>query len=81
MSDLAGGLPDSRTREQRGQIRTPHGLATPVYCVNCGKAQGYTYASTEFMFYLCDDCDKHGTGLDLPVVDERAVRDAARGGS
>lgn len=61
-------LPDSRTRELRGSIRTPFGEAQPVYCANCAKFKGYVFVATEFMFYLCDDCDVHGTGVDLPVV-------------
>lgn len=76
---LKKALPDSRSAARRGEIRTPHGNASPVYCANCGKFKGYTFASTEFMFYLCDDCDRHGTGLDLPIVDEQTAR-AATGG-
>jgi hypothetical protein len=66
-------LPDSRTRQQKGSIRTPFGEAYPVFCANCGKDCGYTFASTEFMFYLCEGCDVHGDGLDLPVVSEDVI--------
>lgn len=72
--------PDCRSRAQRGQIRTPMGLATPVFCANCGKDGGYTYADTTFMFYLCGDCDKHGNGLDLPVVTPKMIEAVKRGG-
>lgn len=66
-------LPDSRAREARGEIRTPFGTATPVFCASCGKDAGFTFASTEFMFYLCDECDVYGSGLDLPVVDPEEI--------
>lgn len=73
-------LPDSRARVARGEIRTPFGTATPVYCVSCGKDAGYTFASTEFMFYLCDECDIYGNGLDLPVVDPDEIAAFNKGG-
>lgn len=71
--DLRRVVPDSRPRERRGEIRTPHGNASPIYCANCGKFAGYCFAATDFMFYLCDGCDHAGTGIDLPVVDEATV--------
>jgi len=77
--DLSGGLPDCRSREQRGQIRTPFGLASPVYCASCGRMNGYTFADTAHLFYLCNDCDEYGAGLDLPVVDPGTVA-AVKGG-
>jgi len=77
---LKKALPDSRPREQRGQIRTPHGLASPIYCANCGKFKGYVFVSTEFMFYLCDDCDRFGNGLEIPIVDEQTVKAVNQGG-
>lgn len=77
---IVGDLPDSRPREKRGQIRTPRGMATPVYCVNCGKQFGFAYASTEFILYICDACEKAGGALPLPVVDEEYVRGRSTGG-
>lgn len=81
MDAVKKAFPDSRTKAQRGQIQTPMGLASPVYCASCGRFAGYTFASTEFMFYLCDGgCDKYGNGLDLPVVDPETVVAANGGG-
>lgn len=72
---LIGDIPDSRPRERRGEFRTPAGIdASPVYCANCGKPSGYAYVSTDFILYLCDECEKVGGGLPLPVVDEDYVR-------
>ena len=71
---LVGDLPDSRPREQREQIQTPRGTATPVFCANCGKQSGYAYTSTEFIIYICDACEQAGGALPLPVVDEEYVR-------
>lgn len=75
---LAGIAPDCRSREQRGQIQTPFGLATPVFCANCGKKSGYVFADTSYYFHLCNDCDPHGRGLDVPIVDESIVRSIGR---
>lgn len=74
---LKKALPDSRSVAQRGEIRTPHGNAVPIYCASCGTFAGYTFVNTEFMFYLCDGCDHHGSGLDLPIVDEATVKTVA----
>ena len=71
---LFGNAPDCRAKFNRGQIRTPMGLATPYYCANCGEFAGYVVGAVEGFFYLCNGCDKHGTGLDLPIVDEATVR-------
>lgn len=71
---VGSGAPDCRPKDQRGQIRTPHGLATPVFCANCGMPNGFAYVDTSHIFYLCNDCEeKHGL-LDLPTVDEDYVR-------
>lgn len=71
---LFGDLPDSRPKVRRGDIRTPHGNATPVFCANCGRASGFAFVDTTRILYLCDECEaKHG-GLPLPVVDEDYVR-------
>lgn len=67
-------LPDSRPREQRGQILTPFGWATPVYCVNCGKPYGFAFVDTTHILYICDDCEDRCGVPDLPVVDEDYVR-------
>jgi hypothetical protein len=76
---LKKALPDSRSTARRGEIRTPLGNASPIYCANCGAFAGYTFVNTEFMFYLCEGCDHHGTGLDLPIVDEATVQTATGG--
>jgi hypothetical protein len=76
---LVGGLPDSRPRDQRGQIRTPRGNATPVFCANCGKPAGFAYVSTEFIIFICDACEQAGGALTLPVVDEGCVRGRSTG--
>jgi len=73
-------FPDSRPRERTGSIRTPFGEATPVYCASCRKFGGYTFASTEFMFYLCDGCDRFGTGIELPLAEEEVVKKMSREG-
>jgi hypothetical protein len=74
------GLPDCRPRIPRAQIRTPYGLATPIACANCGNPAGYAFGNVEHLFYLCDRCDHHGTGLDLPVVDLDRLSAAAKEG-
>lgn len=74
LEELVGELPDSRPREQRGQILTPHGNATPVYCINCGRQDGYAFVPTESIICVCAECEKKCGGLPLPVVDEDYVR-------
>jgi len=69
-----GDVPDTRSKEQRGQIRTPLGLASPNYCANCGRQFGFVYVSTIHIFYLCDDCEEQHGILPLPVVDEDYMR-------
>lgn len=55
-------LPDSRSRERRGAIRSPQGTLIPVYCANCGKRWGMVPEEfITFDFCLCDPCaDKYG---------------------
>jgi len=77
---LVGGLPDSRPRDQRGQIRTPAGTATPVYCANCHRQFGFAFVCTDYIFYLCNDCEAVGGTLPLPTVDEDYVRGRAKQG-
>jgi NAD-dependent SIR2 family protein deacetylase len=74
LAELVGPLPDSRPADQRGQIRTPQGNATPVYCINCHRQFGYAWMSTEKIVYVCDECEKKHGGLPLPVVDEDYIR-------
>ena len=71
---LIGDLPDSRPHDQRGQIRTPAGLATPVFCINCGGQFGFAFVDTAAIIYVCDECEGRHGGLPLPVVDEDYVR-------
>jgi hypothetical protein len=78
---LLGSIPDSRPKVQRGQILTPLGWATPVFCVSCGAPGGFAFVDTTFILYLCPDCEKFGGGLDLPVVDEDYVRGRKGDGS
>lgn len=80
MEAVKKALPDARSRERRGEISTPLGTATPIHCANCGRFAGYTFAQTEFMFYLCEGCDKHGTGIELPIVDPDEIKAITQGG-
>ena len=80
MAATKKAMPESRARVARGEIRTPLGTATPVFCASCGGKAGFTFASTDFMFYLCDECDVYGSGLDLPVVDPDEIAAFNRGG-
>ncbi|HZC32644.1 MAG TPA: hypothetical protein VE640_05080, partial [Candidatus Bathyarchaeia archaeon] len=59
---------------------TPHGNATPVFCINCGKQDGYAYVDTSALIRLCDECEAKTGGLPLPVVDEDYVRGRAKEG-
>jgi hypothetical protein len=50
-------LPDSRTREVKGSIRSPYGNLIPVYCAQCGKEHGLVPEQhLTFAFCLCDPC-------------------------
>lgn len=56
-------LPDSRTREKRGGVRSAeHGTVLPIYCANCGKEWGLVPENhITFAFALCDPCaETHG---------------------
>ena len=74
LRELVGDLPDSRAKNARGEIRTPRGNAVPVFCINCGKDQGFAYVGTGAIIRLCDECEERHGGLPLPTVDERIVR-------
>lgn len=63
-------VPDSRPRTPTGDLKTPLGNATKVFCANCGKFGGYCLVDTKFLMYLCNDCDHVGDGLDLPLYDQ-----------
>jgi hypothetical protein len=73
-------FPDSRSKEDRGQIATPYGLASKVYCADCGRFSGYVFGDVSLMFYLCNSCDKTGTGIDLPVIDPEVLKAFNGGG-
>lgn len=50
-------LPDSRTREVRGVVRSPHGNLVQIFCANCGKPWGQVPEKMiTFAFALCDAC-------------------------
>lgn len=50
-------LPDSRTREGKGSIRSPHGNLVPIYCANCHCEWGMVPENyLTFAFCLCDPC-------------------------
>lgn len=67
---LIGNLPDSRPREEREVVRTPHGGMVKVFCISCGAEMGHALITTDRIIGMCDGCvEKHG-GLPLPVVDE-----------
>jgi hypothetical protein len=66
-------IPDSRATNDVGALRTPFGMARRVFCANCGKFSGYCFADTTHLMYLCECCDKHGSGLDIPVVDPQEI--------
>lgn len=55
-------LPDSRARETKGRVFTPHGAFVPVFCANCGAPGGHCpEENMTFMFYLCNKCaETHG---------------------
>jgi NAD-dependent SIR2 family protein deacetylase len=55
-------LPDSRPRERRGAIETPHGRLVQLYCANCGKPYGRVAEKhITFAFVMCQPCaDKYG---------------------
>lgn len=74
LAKLVGGLPDSRPRESRGEIRSPRGNAVPVFCLSCGKPEGYALVGTGAIVRICEECEGRHGGLPLPVVDDRIVR-------
>lgn len=55
-------------------MRTPHGNATPVFCIYCCKQDGFAYVDTTHIICVCDDCVHTHGSLPLPVVDEDYVR-------
>jgi hypothetical protein len=57
-------LPDSRLRESKGVIRSPHGNLVQLFCANCGVPYGRVpegLLGPTFAFALCQPCaDKYG---------------------
>jgi hypothetical protein len=50
-------LPDSRTRERKGSIRSALGNLIPGYCANCGIPWGMVAENdVTFLFTLCQEC-------------------------
>ena len=50
-------LPDSRTRDAKGGVRSPLGTLIPIYCANCGKRWGLVPENAiTFAFALCESC-------------------------
>lgn len=77
---IGNAIPDGRPIHQTGQIRTPHGNATPTFCSSCGTFTGWAYVETSFILALCDECHaKHGD-LPLPVVADEIVQGRGRKG-
>jgi hypothetical protein len=56
-------LGDSRCRMPRGQIQSPLGLITPIYCLNCGRCCGGVYGTVPTTAVLCDPCRERWGGL------------------
>lgn len=67
------GFEDSRPRHRKGEVRTPRGNATPMFCVSCGKLDGYALTDTTHIVGLCDECFDRFGGLDLPAVPKETV--------
>jgi hypothetical protein len=59
-------VPDGRTRDARGQISSPLGLITPIFCSSCGTGMGGIYGEIPHAAMLCDRC--HATHGGLPDV-------------
>lgn len=56
-------IPDSRMRRSVGQVSSPIGLITRIYCLNCGKNCGGVYGEPAFTHVLCDACRDRLGGL------------------
>jgi hypothetical protein len=60
-------VPDGRTRDRRGQIPSPLGLITPIFCSSCGAGMGGVYGDVPHAAMVCDRC--HATHGGLPGVE------------
>ena len=56
-------IPDARTQRPIGQVWSPLGLITRIYCLNCGKNIGGVYGEPSFVHVLCDKCRDSKGGL------------------
>jgi hypothetical protein len=62
-------LPDGRPRMARGQIMSPMGLITRIFCSSCGTGMGGVYGDPQHAVLLCDRCHAtHGGLPDVPSV-------------
>lgn len=59
-------IPDGRTRARTGQIPSPLGLITPLFCASCGKGLGGVYGEVPHAVVVCDPC--HATHGGLPEL-------------
>lgn len=62
-------VPDGRTRDRRGQIPSPLGLITPIFCSSCGTGMGGVYGNVPHAAMICDRCHAtHGGILELETM-------------
>jgi hypothetical protein len=59
-------VPDGRTRDRRGQIPSPLGLITPIFCSSCGTGMGGVYGDVPHAAMVCDRC--HATHGGIPEL-------------
>ena len=56
-------IPDSRLGSTKGQVMSPFGLLTPIFCINCGISCGAVYGDVTYTHALCDACGERWGGL------------------
>lgn len=69
-------LPDARRSHHRPTVCSEVGIASQVYCVNCGAGGGQiTEQWAEHVFYLCDKCaEKYGEVAGAVKIPDNVVK-------
>ena len=59
-------------------VMTPVGMATYIYCINCGRPGGAVTNDLPDVCYLCDACAATHGGLPVPEIPEAFVRPSSQ---
>ena len=67
-------IPDSRMKTKRLEVMTPMGMATLIFCINCGRGGGAITTNIQFADYQCPPCLERWGPLPLPQIPDELVR-------